>query len=53
MNNFVLYNPTKVIFGDNSMDKIAENIRPFGKKVLVTYGGGSIKKNGVYDKVMN
>lgn len=34
------------------MDQIAQNIRPFGKKVLLTYGKGSIKKNGVYDKVM-
>lgn len=34
------------------MEKIAENVKPFGNKVLITYGKGSIKKNGVYDKVL-
>lgn len=53
MNNFELHNPTKIIFGTDAMDKIAQNIAPFGKKVLVTYGSGSIKKNGIYQKVMN
>ena len=53
MNNFELCNPTKIIFGADSMDKIAQNIRPFGKKVLITYGNGSIKKNGIYQKVIN
>ena len=53
MNNFELYNSTKIIFGTDSMDKIADQIRPFGKKVLVTYGGGSIKANGIYVKVMD
>jgi alcohol dehydrogenase YqhD (iron-dependent ADH family) len=52
MNNFTFHNPTKIIFGTDSMDKISDNIKPLGKKVLVTYGGGSIKKNGIYDKVM-
>lgn len=52
MNNFELKNPTKIIFGSDSMDKISANIQPFGKKVLLTYGGGSIKKNGVYEKVI-
>ena len=52
MNNFEFHNPTKILFGTDSMDKIANEIRPFGKKVLLTFGGGSIKKNGVYDKVI-
>lgn len=52
MNDFVLYNPTKIIFGKNSMKGIAEHIKPFGKKVLITYGKGSIKQNGIYDKVI-
>lgn len=52
MNDFVFQNPTKIIFGKTAMDKIAENILPFGKKVLLTYGKGSIKKNGVYDKAL-
>ena len=52
MNNFELNNPTKIVFGSDSMGKIAELIRPFGNKVLLTYGGGSIKKNGIYEKVI-
>jgi len=53
MNNFEFRNPTKIVFGTDSMDKISSLIKPFGKKVLVTYGGGSIKTNGIYDKVMS
>ena len=53
MNNFELHNPTKIIFGTDAMDKIGVNVLPFGKKVLITYGGGSIKKNGIYQKVMS
>lgn len=52
MNNFELCNPTRLVFGTDAMDKIGGLIKPFGKKVLITYGGGSIKKNGVYDKVI-
>jgi alcohol dehydrogenase YqhD (iron-dependent ADH family) len=53
MNNFELKNPTKIIFGNDSMNKIADQVRPFGEKVLVIYGGGSIKTNGIYTKVMD
>ncbi len=52
MKNFIFHNPTKLIFGTNSMEQIAENVKLFGEKVLVLYGGGSIKKNGIYEKVM-
>lgn len=52
MQDFVFHNPTKIIFGRESMNSIAEEIKPFGKKVLLTYGGGSIKSNGIYNKVM-
>ncbi|QDH78501.1 iron-containing alcohol dehydrogenase [Echinicola soli] len=51
MLNFEFKNPTKVIFGQGQMEKIAVEI-PSGAKVLMTYGGGSIKKNGIYDAVM-
>ena len=51
MNNFTYYNPTKIIFGENTISQIAKEI-PADAKVLITYGGGSIKKNGVYDQVM-
>lgn len=50
MKNFVLYNPTKLIFGAGQIAAVAREI-PQGAKVLMTYGGGSIKANGVYDQV--
>ncbi|MDK2923784.1 MAG: alcohol dehydrogenase, partial [Pseudothermotoga sp.] len=53
MENFVFHNPTKLIFGKGTIPKIGEEIKSFGiKKVLMLYGGGSIKKNGVYDQVV-
>ena len=50
MNNFDFKNPTKIIFGKDSIEKITEEI-PDNAKVLLLYGGGSIKKNGIYNKV--
>ena len=50
MNNFDFYNPVKILFGDGKIDQLSLEI-PKGTRVLFTYGGGSIKKNGVYDKV--
>lgn len=52
MNNFEYKAPTKLIFGKNTIEKIKDEI-PLNKKILVTYGGGSIRKNGVYKKVMD
>jgi NADP-dependent alcohol dehydrogenase len=51
MNNFTYFNPTKIIFGENTIEKIAGEI-PSGARVLITYGVGSIKKNGVYNQVI-
>lgn len=51
MNNFTYYNPTKIIFGENVIPQIAKEI-PTNARILITYGGGSIKENGVYDQVM-
>jgi NADP-dependent alcohol dehydrogenase len=51
MNNFEFKNPTKIIFGKNTIEKL-ENEIPKGAKVLVVYGGGSIKQNGIYDQVI-
>lgn len=51
MNNFEFYNPTKIIFGKDTIAKLAVLI-PHESNVLITYGGGSIKKNGVYDQVI-
>ena len=52
LGNFIYYNPTKLYFGDEAQKHLAEALKNFGKKVLLTYGGGSIKSNGVYDDVM-
>ncbi|MCJ8167367.1 iron-containing alcohol dehydrogenase [Pontibacter sp. E15-1] len=51
MNNFNFYNPVKILFGKGQISAIADEI-PAGARVMVTYGGGSIKKNGVYEQVM-
>ena len=50
MNNFEFKNPTKLIFGRGQIVRIADEI-PAGSRVLMTYGGGSIFKNGIYDQV--
>lgn len=50
MYNFIFKNPTKLIFGKGTIASLTTEI-PAGKKVMMIYGGGSIKKNGVYDQV--
>lgn len=50
MNNFTFRNPTKLIFGKGTIAKIAKEI-PAGATIMMTYGGGSIRHNGVYDQV--
>jgi NADP-dependent alcohol dehydrogenase len=50
MQNFQFYNPVKILFGKGKIASIAAEI-PLGAKVLMTYGGGSIKRNGVYEQV--
>ncbi|MDX1277236.1 iron-containing alcohol dehydrogenase [Oceanihabitans sediminis] len=50
MNNFDFKNPTKIIFGKDTIQQL-ENEIPKDAKVLLLYGGGSIKKNGIYDQV--
>jgi NADP-dependent alcohol dehydrogenase len=51
MLNFSFYNPTKILFGQNQIAKISKEISPEAR-ILLTCGGGSIKRNGVYDQVM-
>ncbi|MDE5644727.1 MAG: iron-containing alcohol dehydrogenase, partial [Muribaculaceae bacterium] len=53
LGNFEYSNPTKLFFGDEAQKNLVRALRPFGKKVLLTYGGGSIKRNGVYDDVID
>ena len=52
MNNFIYNIPTKVYFGENQLGHLGDELKKFGTRVLMTYGGGSIKKIGLYDKVM-
>lgn len=50
MNNFDFKNPTKILFGKNQIENLAKEI-PKNSKVLLLFGGGSIKKNGIYEQV--
>ena len=49
--NFIYYNTTKIYFGDKAQDHIEEAITSYGDKIMLVYGGGSIKKNGIYRDV--
>ena len=51
MNDFIFHNPDKVYFGKDQLQHLPEELLQFGKKVLLVYGGGSIKKNGLYDRI--
>ena len=53
MNNFVYNIPTKVYFGENQLGHLGQELAKFGKRVLLTYGGGSIKRSGLYDRVLD
>lgn len=52
MNNFIFHNPTKLIFGKGTISNLSTEI-PLDKTILVTFGGGSVKKNGVYQQVIS
>lgn len=52
MQNFNYSIPTKVFFGKDQINVLGGEIKKYGSRVLITYGGGSIKKNGIYDKVV-
>lgn len=52
MNSFIYDIPTKVYFGNDQLGNLGKEVEKYGKRVLLTYGGGSIKKTGLYDKVM-
>ena len=51
MNSFIYDIPTKVYFGEHQLSHLGEELAKYGKRVLLTYGGGSIKKSGLYDAV--
>ena len=52
MNNFIYDIPVKVYFGENQLGHLGEELKKFGQRVLLTYGGGSIKKTGLYEAVV-
>lgn len=52
LGNFSYCNPTKLYFGDKSLDYLNTELPKYGRNVVLIYGGGSIKKNGIYDEVM-
>jgi alcohol dehydrogenase YqhD (iron-dependent ADH family) len=52
MKDFVFQNATRIYFGRSRLDSLAVELSNYGKRVLVTYGGGSIKKIGLYDRIM-
>ena len=53
LGNFTYSNPTKLYFGKDALNGLNEELPKYGKNVLLIYGGGSIKKNGIYDDVIN
>ena len=50
--NFTYHNPTRLHFGENAMEFLKDELAAFGPTVMLSYGGGSIKKNGIYDQVV-
>lgn len=52
LGNFSYCNPTKLYFGEDSLDNLNIELPKYGKNVILIYGGGSIKKNGIYDEVV-
>lgn len=52
LGKFVYSNPTKLYFGENSLENLPQELACYGKNVMLVYGGGSIKKNGIYENVV-
>lgn len=52
LGNFVYSNPTRLYFGKDSLDNLSAELSKYGDRVLLVYGGGSIKKTGLYDKIV-
>ena len=52
LGNFSYHNPTKLYFGDESLNYLKDELKNFGPVVLLNYGSGSVKRNGIYDQVM-
>lgn len=52
LGNFTYCNPTKLYFGENALENLSTELKKYGENVVLIYGGGSIKKNGIYDEVV-
>lgn len=52
MNNFTSHNPTKLIFGEDTLTELPKLLNGKGKNILLVYGDGSIKRNGLYANVL-
>lgn len=52
LGNFAYCNPTKLYFGEDSLQYLNTELEKYGKNIVLIYGGGSIKKNGIYDEVI-
>ena len=52
MENFTAYNPTTLHFGKNVLTSLVPTLELYGKKVLLVYGAGSVKKSGLYDRIL-
>ena len=53
MNNYTFYNYTEIIFGKGVQEQTGALVKRFGKKVLLHYGGGSIKRSGLYGEIID
>ena len=53
LGNFKYCNPTKLYFGDESLNYLSDELKNYGKNIVLIYGGGSIKKNGIYNEIIN
>lgn len=51
LGNFTYCNPTKLYFGEQSLEGLHKELPKYGDRVVLIYGGGSIKRNGIYDAV--
>lgn len=51
MNNFIFHNPTRLVFGKGMIEQLKKEI-PANHRLMITFGGGSVKKNGIYDQVI-
>ena len=52
LGNFSYHNPTKLYFGEDSLNYLKDELKNYGENVLLIYGGGSIKKSGLYDEII-